>query len=306
MDALPRSEYALTLTAAQNQKIPADLLEATGQLVRNQKLAPSAPVWLSEGQVCDFIVDMTPDENRSLLDATRLLLRDAPLDWCLQPTEHRRKKMLVADMESTIIPQEMLDEIAEELGFGAEMSEITARSMRGELNFEESLRTRVQRLKGLDRDQLEHFKNSITLHSGARSLIQTLKAHGVFTALVSGGFTIFTDHVRTLCGFDEAYANTLEFDGNTLNGKLTPPLLGPDAKLSIARELANRQNIGIEEICATGDGANDIPMLKAVGLGVGYHPKPIVLKATPWSVRHGDLTTLLYFMGYRKSEILQA
>ncbi len=261
---------------------------------------PGSTDWLDPGTACD-VPFAGIDANK--VEATiRARLADAPLDLAVQPAAGRRRKLLIADMESTIIGQELVDELAEIVGVGSRIAEITARSMAGELDFAASLRERVALLAGLTVEVLDQAESRITLNPGARELVQTMRAHGAYTALVSGGFTRFTEPVCKICGFDEARGNTLVIADGRLTGKVGEPILGREAKAAALGELAERHNLTPEQACAVGDGANDLEMLRTAGLGVAYRAKPIVRDAARFRIDHGDLTALLFLQGYRRTE----
>lgn len=217
---------------------------------------------------------------------------------CLQ-TENRRKRLLIADMDSTMIQQECIDEIAVVAGVGDRVADITERAMQGELNFDEALKERVGLLKGLPAQELQNvFEQRIKLMPGARTLIQTMKAHGAFCALVSGGFTFFTERAAAAIGFDSNQANTLEIQDGTLTGRVVPPILGQQAKLDALHKLTKTLDISEQDALAVGDGANDLAMIKSAGLGVAYHAKPIVAAQATAQIRHNDLSALLFLQGY--------
>jgi phosphoserine phosphatase len=207
-------------------------------------------------------------------------------------------------MESTIIAEEMVDELGERLGLGAQIAAITARSMAGELGFEESLTTRVGLLAGLPEAAIDEVAARMTLNAGARTLVRTMRAGGAYTALVSGGFTVFTGKVREACGFDEDRANRLLVEDGALTGRVARPILGRRAKLDALREIAAARGLSLATVLAVGDGANDADMLTAAGLGVGYRPKAPARRAARVSIDHGDLTALLFLQGYRAHEFV--
>jgi phosphoserine phosphatase len=228
------------------------------------------------------------------------------LDVNLVPAAHRRKKLLVADMDSTIIGCECLDELADMAGLKPQISAITERAMRGEIAFGAALRQRVAMLKGLPLSALEQTYNErVRLNPGARELVATMKANGARTLLVSGGFTYFTARVAAEAGFDEHQANTLLDDGAALTGEVAEPILGRAAKLAALEYEVARLGIGFADTLAVGDGANDLAMIGRAGLGVAYHAKPIVAEAAAARIDHADLTALLYLQGYRDDEIVR-
>ena len=230
-------------------------------------------------------------------------LGDASIDICVQPAAHRRKRLLIADMDSTIIGCECLDELADFAGVKAEVSAITERAMRGEIGFEGALRERVGMLKGLPIDALEQcYAERVRLNPGARTLVTTMAAHGARCALVSGGFSFFTARVAKAAGFHTDRANTLVEAGGALTGEVGDPILGREAKLAALNEDAAALGIDLVETLAIGDGANDLAMINAAGLGVAYRAKPLVAAEADARIDYTDLTTLLYFQGYRSDE----
>ena len=263
----------------------------------------AAPDWLAPGIACDLAFDSL-DLPRAQA-AVRERLDGAALDLAAQPAAGRRKGLLVADMESTIIGQELLDELAELAGIGDRIATITARSMAGEIDFADSLRERVSLLAGLPRDALARVAERITLNPGARTLIRTLRATGAHTALVTGGFTCFAKIVARDCGFDEMRGNELLIDGDRLSGAVGEPILAPETKLAVLRELAERHGLDMTATAAVGDGANDLDMVRAAGHGVAYRGRPVLRQATRFRVDHGDLTALLYLQGYRRDEFVE-
>jgi phosphoserine phosphatase len=228
-------------------------------------------------------------------------------DWAITDAGNRRKKLLISDMDSTIIGQECLDELADFAGFKAEVSAITERAMRGELDFASALRTRVALLKGLDLSALEAcYSQRVTLNAGARALVATMKAHGARCVLVSGGFRFFTSRVAKAAGFDADRANTLNDDGKVLAGTVGEPILGREAKLVALREEVAALGGTPADALAMGDGANDLDMIRAAGLGIAYKAKPIVATETRARIEHTDLTAALWFQGYRDEDVDQA
>jgi phosphoserine phosphatase len=229
-----------------------------------------------------------------------------PVDAALVPLANRKKRLLIADMDSTMIDQECIDEIADAVGLKGEVAAITERAMRGELDFAAALRTRVMLIKGLGRKAVEEIRRErITLAPGSRTLIQTMKAYGAVTSLVSGGFTFFAEYIAKRLGFDEYRANTLEFDGDVLSGTVAEPIVGREMKLQRLTELAAEHSIPMAATMAVGDGANDLDMIRAAGLGVALHAKPIVAEQAHARIDHGDLTALLYLQGYAEDEFVR-
>jgi phosphoserine phosphatase len=257
--------------------------------------------WLAPGLACDVVVNGDVVKSEA---AARAAIGDLPIDIVVQPAAGRRKKLLVADLESTIIENEMLEELADFLGLRALVAEITRRAMNGEIDFVAALAERVALLRGLPVTVLDEAATRIRLMPGARALMATLRRGGVRTALVSGGFTVFADRVAAELGFDRVIANRLDIADGKLAGTVTPPIVGAATKRDTLAALATEFGLTPGETLAVGDGANDLPMLQAAGLGIAFHAKPAVAAAARWRVDHGDLTALLYAQGYRKSEIV--
>jgi len=232
-------------------------------------------------------------------------LQKMGIDLVVQPAQGRRKAMLLADMDSTMIEQECIDELAAEAGIGARVAEITARAMNGELDFEAALRERVGLLKGLDSAVIETvLANRITLMAGGKVLLATMKVNGAYAALVSGGFTAFTAMVAAELGFDENRANTLLIEGGKLTGGVGEPILGREAKVAALNQITERLGLSANQVMAVGDGANDLGMLELAGAGVALHAKPSVAAECDIRINHGDLTALLYIQGYGADEFI--
>jgi len=252
------------------------------------------PDWLAPGIACEIP-----------FDGKTMAVSLPGVDAVVLPTANRRKRLLVADMESTMIENEMLDELADFLGLREKIAGITARAMNGELDFAAALNERVALLKGLPVGKLDEAATRIRYTPGGATLVATMKQHGAACALVSGGFTYFTAMVAAALGFDTDSANTLKHDGRTLAGAVELPILGKEAKLATLDRLCVERGLQIGEALAVGDGANDLPMLKAAGLGVAFHAKPVVAAEVSARIDHGNLTALLYLQGYRKSEFVE-
>lgn len=253
---------------------------------------------LSEGVAEDFLIDAAAP-RREVEAALADVLDGAPIDIIVQPEARRRKRLLVADMDSTIIGQECIDELADFAGVKQEISAITERAMRGELDFEAALTTRVAMLKGLKETVLEEcFRERIRLNAGAATLVGTMRAHGATCVLVSGGFTFFVERVARLAGFDAFRANNLLVRDGALTGAVGRPVVGREAKETVLRQFTEKLAIDPRETIAVGDGANDLAMIAAAGLGVAYHAKPAVAAAADASILYADLTALLYAQGY--------
>lgn len=276
------------------------LVEAAGAALAETGARVAPPDWLAPGIACDLAFDGVSLAVAAA--AARERLDGAPLDLATQPATGRRKGLLVADMESTIIVQELVDELAEAAGIHDRIAAITARSMAGEIDFADALHERVGLLAGLSVSTLDRVAARITFNPGARTLIRTLRAGGAYTALVTGGFTCFAETVARDCGFDEMRGNTLLIDGDRLSGEAGEPILGPESKLAILRELAGRHGLNMAATAAVGDGANDLAMVQAAGLGAAYRGKPVLREAAGFRIDHGDLTALLYLQGYRQTE----
>src|SRR5690606_7876111 len=299
--------YALVLTSS--PAAPALTLEIVDQaLAALSGSAHDDATWLCESEAWQVQFSVSePAEADQVRATVAAALADLPIDVNVVPDDAaRRKKLLVADMESTIIEQECLDELADHIGLRDRISEITARAMRGEIAFEEALKERVGLLKGLNADVLEKLYDRITLVPGARELVATMRANGAYCALVSGGFTFFTERIAARLGFHTHQANTLDIVDGRLTGTVSPPILGREAKLAALERLRRELNLQPEETLAVGDGANDLDMIRAAGLGVAFRAKPIVAAEAKASIRHGDLTALLYLQGYRKSEFVSS
>ena len=287
--------YVLTLVAARDA---ARLAAATLDRVRDAAGA-GAPVVLSPGEAADLPCPAPPDPAR-----VAAALEGAAIDAVVTRGEGRRKRLLLADMDSTIVTSETLDEIAAYAGLKERVAEITRRSMNGELDFAAALRERVGLLRGLGVDALERTWERTRLTPGARELVATMRAHGAKTALVSGGFTYFTERVAALCGFDVHRANTLLDDGRALTGEVGEPILDRSAKLATLHELVAKYWLSMDQTLAVGDGANDLAMIRAAGLGVAYHAKPVVAAEARARIDHADLRALLFIQGYSAGEFV--
>jgi phosphoserine phosphatase len=260
--------------------------------------------WLADGIACDIALKdgINPDWQEALL---RGVVGDAPVDVIVQQSETRRKKLLIADMDSTMIGQECIDELAAEVGLKDKVAAITARAMNGEIAFEPALIERVALLKGLPVTVVaDVIAKRITLTPGGRQLIATMKARSYYTALVSGGFTVFTGPIAETLGFDENRANILLQEGGYLTGTVAEPILGKQAKVDALVDISTRLGISTAEALAVGDGANDLGMLHLAGSGVALHAKPVVSSQVKIRIDHADLTALLYIQGYRKTDFV--
>ena len=274
--------------------------------------------WLAPGVAIQSLFQLDLDDPKltdadkqgfltELADEVRGKLGGAPVDVVVQSDERPRKRLFLADMDSTMIEQECIDELADYVGLKGEVSAITERAMRGDIAFEPALRERVALLKGLPLSVVDEIiAKRITLMPGGRALVRTMRAHGACCCLVSGGFTLFTGPVSARIGFDEHRANRLVLEGETLAGSVEEPILGREAKLAALVDLRTRLGLQREDTLAVGDGANDLAMLGEAGLGVAFRAKPAVAAAAGARIEHGDLTALLYLQGYRAEEFVEA
>ncbi|MCW0001945.1 phosphoserine phosphatase SerB [Pararhizobium sp. YC-54] len=261
--------------------------------------------WLADGVACDIALKdgANPDWQEALL---RGVIGDAPVDVIVQNAETRRKKLLIADMDSTMIGQECIDELAAEVGLKDKVAAITARAMNGEIAFEPALTERVALLKGLPLSVVSDvIEKRITLTPGGRELVATMKAKGYYTALVSGGFTVFTGPIAATLGFNENRANILIEKDGYLTGTVAEPILGKQAKVDALVDITTKLGISTADALAVGDGANDLGMLHLAGAGVALHAKPVVSSQVKIRIDHADLTALLYIQGYRKTDFVR-
>lgn len=286
--------YTLVLTA-QLGRLTHDAAEKASKAI-SRRLH-----WLEPGTAAEAEVD-DPHEARA---AAREALSGFPVDANVVPTGHRYKRILIADMDSTIIGCECIDEIADLAGLKPQISDITERAMRGELDFETALRQRVALLKGLPESALERtYRERVRLNPGARALVQTMEANGAYTALVSGGFTFFTDRVGDAAGFRTRRANELIVENGVLTGEVAEPILGREAKLEQLERICQFYGWSFDDAIAVGDGANDSAMIKAAGIGVAFHAKPVLKPVASVHLDHSDLTALLYLQGYTSGQIV--
>jgi phosphoserine phosphatase len=265
-----------------------------------------SPRWLDPGIAVDLPFAAEGGSLRTLSDQIRAALAGVPVDVVIQDETNRRKKLFLADMDSTMIGQECIDELADHVGVKQQVAALTEQAMRGEIEFEQALRQRVKVLKGLPATAVDEvIENRVRLTPGARTLIATMRRNGAYTCLVTGGFTLFSKRVAAMIGFDENRANRLLLDEHgRLTGEVAEPIFGRDAKLATLLELMGRRSLAREQTLVAGDGANDIPMIEAAGLGVAYHAKPKVAAAAAARIDHCDLTALLYAQGYRREEFV--
>jgi phosphoserine phosphatase len=269
----------------------ADALAAAG-------MAPYGRSWIEDDKACDLLFSAAPAPARAALEG---LL--PAIDVIVQGEASRRRRLLVADMDSTMITVECIDELADYAGVKAEVAAVTERAMRGEIGFEAALAGRVALLAGLEEAAIDRCRSErVRLTPGARALVRTMKREGAFTLLVSGGFTRFADPVGAELGFDRVVANRLGVMAGRLDGTVAAPVLGAQGKRLALLDAAAERGLRLEEALAVGDGANDVPMLKEAGLGVAYHAKPAAMAAADASIVHNDLTALLYAQGWARSE----
>lgn len=289
--------HALVFVAA-DRSAYAETLLAIGQVGKTRGFTP--PRVLSGWEAAEWAVDVVDSE---LEEAVREAVGDRPVDWALLPADGRRKRLLVADMDSTIIGCECLDELADFAGLKAEIAAITERAMRGEIAFEGALRERVGKLAGLGLDALQRcFDERVRLNPGAATFVRTMAAHGARCVLVSGGFTFFTSRVAALAGFHADRGNVLIDDGAALTGEVREPILGREAKRSALEDEAAGIGAAPDDALAIGDGANDLDMIGAAGLGIAYRAKPVVAQQAHARIDHTGLTTALFYQGYARAE----
>ena len=258
------------------------------------------PAWLEDHIACD--IEFTGSSLSYVRKCLKTGLTGIEIDIVVQPTKNRRKRLLIADMDSTIVTGETLDELAGIAGLKKQVSVITKRAMQGEVEFKEAVRERVALLEGVPAAAMEKALNKIEVTKGATTLVKTMRFNGAYTALVSGGFNYFTNAIAKLVGFQEISSNQIVIKNGILTGEVIEPILDSDAKLQALKKICNDQNIPLSESIATGDGANDIPMIIHSGLGVAFHAKPVVETNAKAIIRFGDLTSLLYLQGYKSTE----
>jgi phosphoserine phosphatase len=288
-------------TLISNPRAPA-ITEAVLRQAR-AALGTPHPAHRLHGEIAADILFDGPDQGRSA--ALRTILAGQPIDIVVQPAKRRRKRLFLADMDSTMIEQECIDELAGYVGLKREVAAITERAMRGEVAFEPALRERVALLEGLPVSVVDEIiATRITLTPGGRTLVATMRAHGAYTCLVSGGFTLFTGPIARMIGFDEHRSNRLLAANERIAGRVEEPILGREAKLATLIELRERLSLAREDTMAVGDGANDLAMLGEAGLGVAFRAKPAVAAAAHARIDHGDLAALLYAQGYTAAELV--
>jgi len=295
--------HVATLIAHPAQRMPDDIAQRAARSLP----AAGALAWLDPGLALD--IPFTPPgeaDNRMMAERLRAALGGAPIDVVVQHAARRRKRLFLADMDSTMIGQECIDELADFVGQKARVAAITERAMRGEIEFAAALRERVALLAGLPITVVDEvIAKRITLTPGGPTLVRTMRRHGAHTCLVSGGFTVFTARIAALIGFDENRGNRLAIADGCLLGTVAEPVFGRDAKLATLKELRLRLGLAQDETLVAGDGANDLSMIGDAGLGVAFRAKPLVAQAAAARIDHGDLTALLYAQGYRREEFVE-
>jgi len=270
-----------------------------------RRLATTGEVdWLAEREACDLFIE-TPHSPVDLAEQARDALSGTAIDAVCTSIEGRRKKLLVSDMDSTVIDQECIDELGDAIGVGSRIREITAAVVNGDISFSDALRKRMALMKGMEHGLLESvYEERISLKSGARTFVQTMRRHGAFCILVSGGFSYFTRRIAERIGFHDHQGNKLVFEHGKLTGQVLEPILGRSAKLNTLTRLCDEKGLEPSDVLAVGDGANDIKMIEAAGLGVAFHGSDNLKKHAIACIDHGDLTALLYIQGFRKSEFV--
>jgi phosphoserine phosphatase len=300
--ASPSNSLVATLIANPSEPAVTDEIVARAARALGQETEQAI---LARGIAADLVISGSQDFKA--VEATlRSALDGQPIDIVVQPSAHRRKRLFLADMDSTMIGQECIDELADYVGLKNEVSEITERAMRGEIAFEPALRERVALLKNLPVNVVDEIiAKRITLTPGGTALVRAMRANGAYTCLVSGGFTLFTGPIGAKIGFHEDRSNRLILNGEKLAGLVEEPILGREAKLATLIELRTRFGLAPHETMAVGDGANDLAMLEEAGLGVAFRAKPAVAASAHARIDHADLSALLYAQGYKASEIVQ-
>lgn len=279
--------------------------QSLARALRALGLAAAPIEWLAAESAADVFVDSVWP-SPTLADSLRAALAPAPVDVIVQPVLGRRKAVLVADMDSTIIREECVDELADCKGLRARVAAITKRAMGGELDFAAALRERVALLEGVTRSEVFALRDRLTPMPGARTLVATMRAHGAYAALVSGGFAPFTEAIAQRLGFDENRANDIEFVDDALSGRVKEPVQGAEAKRLALSEICARQGVSLQDALAVGDGANDLDMIAAAGLGVAFRARPGVAARAAARIDHADLTALLYAQGYSRAAFHEA
>ena len=295
--------HVLTLIAAKAKTpLTADIVSAVADALPAGSLTPGPADWLAEDEACDISFE---GEKAAAADLARGVIAGRAIDVGIVAAAGRRKMLLIADMDSTMIAQECIDELAAEIGAGESVAAITQKAMRGEIAFRPALRQRVALLKGLPVAAVDKvLSERITLTPGGRTLVATMRANGAYASLVSGGFTAFAQPIAGRLGFDEFRANRLDHENGLFTGTVTEPALGSEAKRTRLADLIAKRDLDSAGTLAVGDGANDLAMIRLAGLGVAFHAKPAVEAEADVAIQHGDLTALLYLQGYRREEFV--
>ena len=296
-----KSDPALVMTVIAGPGAEAQLADCAAAIADALALR-AGPDWLAPGRACDLALQGLDAKSAEV--AARRAIGGPAIDVLVQPAAGRRKRVFVADLEATMIENEMLDELADFIGRRAHVAEITRRAMNGEIDFAAALAERVALLKGLPAVALDAAAQRIRLMPGARPLVATLRTAGVRTALVTGGFTVFAERVAAELGFDQVVANRLDIAAGRIAGTITAPIVEGEAKRATLVALARQCGVPLTATLAVGDGANDLPMLETAGLGIAFHAKPAVAAALRWRIDHADLTCVLFAQGYRQKEII--
>jgi len=295
--------YIITLVAAdpRSNMLSASLIEEICQYLSGERIS-SAPYakWLRDDIAAEFEIGAMLSMSR--ITHLRDMLAERKIDIFCQPNENRRKKLLLADMDSTIVTGETLDDLAESAGIGEKIAAITARAMNGELDFIEAIRERVAMLADLPASLIDDLQKDLRLNDGAENFVQTMRNHGATCVLVSGGFTVFTGSIAPRAGFHHHHGNILGIENDKMTGLVHDPILDRDTKLTLLKDYAEKQNLSLEQTLTIGDGANDLAMLSAAGLGIGYHAKDMLRAEIPNHIVHGDLTAALYAQGFSHVE----
>lgn len=297
-------QSVLTLIAPEAAPLSVHIVGEVRAALNTLGAETAQPVWLCDGIAADIAFEMIADDQAEAV--ARDVIADAPVDVIAQEAATRRKSLLLADMDSTIVTSETLDDLAAHVGIKDEIAAITARAMNGELDFKEALRERVGRLKGLSTDALADAYAEVELSPGAETLVRTMAKNGAHCVLVSGGFKYFTSRIGERCGFHEDLSNDFVIENGKLTGAVVEPILDKDVKLETLIKRTAEHGLSLAGTLSVGDGANDLPMLKAAGLGVAYRGKPSVRAEAPARLDHADLSGLLYAQGYRVEDLVRS